>query len=76
MLKAIDEDQLKKELKDDKVGGAEAQYIKIVGDKNSILGVIVKRGDQTWFFKMIGPKALVEKQETAFKDFCHSVEFK
>jgi hypothetical protein len=75
-LPKIDEEQLKKDLQPDKVGGVEAQYVKINGDKEIILGFIVKRGDKTWFFKMMGPKDLVGKQETVFKEFCRSVEFK
>ncbi len=75
-LEGIGENQLKKDLKDEKVGGIEAQYLKLEGDQKSTLVFLVQRGDETWFFKMMGSKNLVEKQEAVFKEFCHSVEFK
>ena len=74
-LKPIDAEQLKKDAKEDKVGALAATYVKLVGADNSILGFMVERGNQVWFFKMTGPKELVEKQEAAFVDFCRSVEF-
>jgi hypothetical protein len=74
-LPEIDDAQLKKDLKADKVDGVEAQYIKLAGEKKTILGFIVTRGKFTWYLKMIGPKDLVEKQETAFLEFCRSLEF-
>ena len=40
-----------------------------------ILGVVVLRRGQTWFFKMTGPADLVEKQKPAFEAFLKSVRF-
>jgi hypothetical protein len=36
---------------------------------------MVEQGDQVWFFKMTGDRALVEKQEAAFGKFLESVKF-
>ncbi|MBA3650317.1 MAG: hypothetical protein H0W66_02255 [Chthoniobacterales bacterium] len=43
------------------------------GSKSRILGGILPAGAETWFFKMIGPDALVASQREAFKQFLQSV---
>ena len=43
------------------------------GSKSRILGGIFPAGAATWFFKMIGPEALVESQRDAFRQFLQSV---
>ncbi len=43
------------------------------GSKSRILGGIFPAGPETWFFKMIGPDALVDSQREAFKQFLQSV---
>ncbi|MGI8956022.1 MAG: hypothetical protein ACR2II_03785 [Chthoniobacterales bacterium] len=43
------------------------------GSKSRILGGIFPAGAETWFFKMIGPDALVESQREAFRQFLQSV---
>jgi hypothetical protein len=43
------------------------------GSKSRILGGIFPAGAATWFFKMIGPEALVESQRDAFQRFLQSV---
>jgi hypothetical protein len=43
------------------------------GSKSRILGGIFPAGSETWFFKMIGPEALVESQRDAFRQFLQSV---
>ena len=43
------------------------------GSKSRILGGIFPAGSETWFFKMIGPDALVEAQQETFKKFLQSV---
>jgi hypothetical protein len=39
-----------------------------------LLGAIIPFGDGTWFIKMIGPEALVERQRPAFLDFLRTVK--
>jgi hypothetical protein len=39
-----------------------------------ILGAIVPRPGETWFFKLTGPDALVARTKPAFLDFLHSVK--
>ncbi|MBA2434996.1 MAG: hypothetical protein M3480_02985 [Verrucomicrobiota bacterium] len=43
------------------------------GSKSRILGGIFPAGSETWFFKMIGPDALVASQREGFKQFLQSV---
>jgi hypothetical protein len=77
-LPEMDEVQLEKdkELKKITVNDTAAHLITITGQRGeTILGAIVPRPDQTWFFKMKGPADLVEKQKTAFDTFLASVQF-
>ncbi|MBS0663811.1 MAG: hypothetical protein JSR48_11150 [Verrucomicrobia bacterium] len=39
-----------------------------------MLGAIVPVGDNTWFFKLSGPDALVAREKAAFLAFLHTVE--
>ncbi len=43
------------------------------GAKSRILGGILPLNGETWFFKMMGPDALVESQREAFKEFLQGV---
>lgn len=44
------------------------------GKSNRILGAIVPHDTDTWFFKLMGPEALVEKQKPAFLEFLHTIK--
>jgi hypothetical protein len=45
------------------------------GDKSTrILGAIVPHDTDTWFFKLMGPDALVESQKPAFLEFLHTIK--
>lgn len=63
------------------VGGREMFFVDLLseqtispdGSKARILGGIFPAGSETWFFKMIGPDALVDSQREAFKEFLESV---
>ena len=57
------------------VGGRESTYLDLAGAKARIVGAIVAHGDKTWFFKMTGPTAVVEKQKSKFEEFLKSVKF-
>jgi hypothetical protein len=74
------EEEMTKALKDIKIAGKPAHYVNIPGPEGPkqerILGAILKRGTETWFFKMRGPAGLVQDNERAFKDeFLESVRF-
>jgi hypothetical protein len=63
------------------VGGRDMFFVDLVseqpiapdGSKSRILGGVFPLESETWFFKMIGPDALVESQRDAFKQFLESV---
>jgi hypothetical protein len=80
-LEPISEEDVRKQCKQLEIAGKPAQYIDLVGPENAgrdqkrILAVILTRGDETWFFKMIGPAGLVGKQKSAFEAFVGSVRF-
>jgi hypothetical protein len=44
------------------------------GESNRILGAIVPHDTDTWFFKLMGPEALVESQKPAFLEFLHTIK--
>lgn len=61
-----------------------AQIVDMAGDAQQaggakipsrILGAIIERGGTTWFIKMTGPDALVEKHKPDFLDFVKSIQF-
>jgi len=80
-LEQTDEEQLRKEMRPIGVGGTAGQYIDLVGPESAgqprqrILGVVVPRTEETWFFKLQGPADVVEKEKTAFETFVKSVRF-
>ncbi len=75
----LDEQQIRQILHEITVDGKQAQYVDLSGPESAgvqrprVLGVIAARGEKTWFFKMIGPADLVDKQKPAFEAFVKSV---
>jgi hypothetical protein len=57
------------------VGGAAATRVELKGVEKMILGAIVPQGDRAWFFKMMGPVALVDQERERFRLFVESVQF-
>lgn len=45
------------------------------GKPARLIGVIVPRGSQTWFYKLMGDPDLVEQQKDAFKRFIRSAQY-
>lgn len=46
------------------------------GSGDGILGAVLVRGDESWFFKLKGPSSLLAKEKSAFVDFLKSVKAK
>ena len=44
------------------------------GASTTLLGAIVPHNGQTWFFKLIGPEALVAKEKPAFREFLNTIK--
>jgi hypothetical protein len=80
-LPDLDEDELRRSVTSIDVAGTPAHFVELVGaesagkDRQSILGVIVDRGDQTWFIKMTGPSALLSREKSSFETFVRSITF-
>jgi hypothetical protein len=45
------------------------------GAKTRLIGAIVPKGQQTWFYKLMGPAPLVEQQKDAFTKFIQSAKY-
>lgn len=74
-------DEIRKNLRPLEVAGQQAQLVELVGpesagsSRQAILGAVLERGEQTWFFKLMGPADVVAQQKTAFEEFMKSVRF-
>ena len=77
----LEESELKKSAELAQVGDKPADLYDLAGtapgsgDAERIIGTIFHTEDSTWYFKMTGDAALVEKQKQAFIGFLKSVEF-
>jgi hypothetical protein len=80
-LEAIDEEQLEKDLQELQVAGTPVKYLDLTGPeaagqpRQRLLAVVLPGNRKTWFFKMMGPAELVEKQKPTFEAFVKSVTF-
>ncbi len=77
-LRPIDNAQLDKDAQAFAVSDEKGKLVDLKGeppDAKRIVGVILPRGDHTYFFKMTGPSELVGNQRSAFETFMKSVSF-
>ena len=80
-LSPVSPDELKKSVENVEAASQPAQLYDIAGqnpgggDAERILGVIQRRDDMAWFFKMTGDAGLVEQQKPAFVTFLKSLNF-
>ena len=54
--------------------GLDFVVVDYAGNGKRLLGAVVPFGGNSWFFKLMGPDALVENQKTAFVGFLHTVK--
>lgn len=71
-LAAVSADELQKSSKKVDVGGHAGDYVELVGEKETIFGVMVKKGETAWFFKLQGPTVLAGREKTKFEEFVKS----
>jgi len=69
------EEQIKKDAKSLDAGDVPGTYVDLAGKGERTLGVILPKGDKTWFIKFRGPAQLVGQQQAAFEAFVRSVRF-
>ncbi len=53
--------------------GWEFSVVDLPGDTEHILGAMLTRADESWFFKLRGPTALVAREQPAFLAFLQTV---
>jgi len=74
-------DEIKAQTKTIAVAGENADYVHVTGPEDAspreaTLGVILRRPDRVWFFKMRGPVGVVEQHKEEFESYVKSVKFK
>ncbi|HID20950.1 MAG TPA: hypothetical protein EYP14_00920 [Planctomycetaceae bacterium] len=74
-LEEVSAEELKELLAEITVGQETGQYVRLMGPKQAILGVVVSVNGRTWFIKLKGDSQLAEQQEKAFKQFVESIQF-
>jgi hypothetical protein len=53
--------------------GLQFTVVDYAGNNNRLLGAVVAYGGNSWFFKLLGPDALVAAQKNPFLDFLRTV---
>ena len=78
-LKAAEEPEIESESETITISGIEGKKIELFPSeadaKQSLIGVMVKREDAAWFFKMIGDSELVKSEDETFDAFLQSFKF-
>lgn len=62
------------------IAGEQASYYELMGPEDAspplgMLAAMTVRGDQVWFFKLFGPRAVVEAERERFVPWLSSIEF-
>jgi hypothetical protein len=63
------------------IEGGKAMFVEMSGTdmksgaKTRLIGAIVPKGQQTWFYKLMGSAPLVEQQKDAFTKFVQTVKY-
>ncbi|MES2792684.1 MAG: hypothetical protein V4719_23935 [Planctomycetota bacterium] len=71
-LKEVAADELQKSTQKIEVSGHPGELVELVGEKETILGVMVKKGASAWFFKLQAPTALAGREKAHFEEFVKS----
>ncbi len=75
-LKEFEQAEMQKALEPVAVDGHDGHVIELVGDRKTIIGAIVIVGEDGWFVKLTGEKALAAREKANFMSFVKSVKFK
>jgi hypothetical protein len=73
--------ELEEVVKSIEIEGEMAEYVHLIGPESAkpreaTLGVILRRPDQVWYFKLRGPMEVVEREKQHFEEYVQSVKFK
>lgn len=74
-LGAIDEDEFNRQVKKLSLGDVTGDYVEIVGDEKTILGVLARHENTAWAIKLIGNSELAEREKAHFEQFVESFRF-
>lgn len=75
-LPALGEAELDRNAQPIEVGGVAGKAVELIGsDGKSMLGAIVIRDNEAWFFKVIGSTELVVSQKASFNSLLKSIKF-
>tara|TARA_R110002072_G_scaffold173600_3_gene328451 strand:- start:10553 stop:11533 length:981 start_codon:yes stop_codon:yes gene_type:complete len=75
-LKSLSKEELASEVEDISIGDESGSLIVISGEKQSIIGAIVVKGDTGWFFKLVGDPDVVSREKANVRTFLKSVKFR
>lgn len=81
-LKPLEEAEVAQQLQDVVVGGENGKLFEVAGKSGDgekparIITAMVHRPDASWFYKLSGDAAAVEKQKPAFIEFLKSIQIK
>jgi hypothetical protein len=75
------DDKLAELVQDTKIDGIEGSLVRLVGPETAnprlaMLAAMVVQGEKVWFFKLMGPAQLVERESGNFSKLLDSVKFK
>lgn len=74
-LSSVDSGQAVALAKPFEVPAGDGKIVDLKGEAKSMLVIMVKQGDSTWFFKSMGTTAAVERERSAFVEFVKSVQY-
>jgi len=63
-----------KEAREITVDGSAGHFVELVGPEETILGAMVKKGEDAWFFKFHAPNQLAARDKTKFEEFVKSAK--
>lgn len=67
--------ELERDMQKIDIAGTPADFIELVGAEKAILGAILPREGESWFFKLSGDKDLVAREKQNFESFVRSINF-
>lgn len=72
------DDKLAKRIENVDIGGAQGSFVELIDPKSSqaMLAAMVVQNEKVWFFKLLGPTALVTREKENFREMIASVQFK
>lgn len=57
------------------LAGKKRDYVQLIGEEQTILGVIAEQDDAVWFIKLMGDNDLAKAQREPFEAFVESIRF-